>query len=63
MRLVTRGQVQLIVVLVLVVLWGIGVIVAQFDDSAMLRIMTPFTTMALGWLFAAHATGSQDAVA
>jgi hypothetical protein len=52
----TKSNAQLWIAVAMVVLWGVGLIVAAFDGSEMVKIMTPMMTLMLGWLFTDHAT-------
>lgn len=54
----TRERAQLLVILAVIGLWLVGVVVNAFDGPVLLQTMTPVATGALGWLFAAKATGA-----
>ena len=40
----------------MVVLWGISLFVAILDGNTMVKVVTPFMTMTLGWMFSEKAT-------
>jgi len=54
---VNRERVQLVVALGMIALWALGLFVALWDGNTMLKVVTPFMTMVIGWLFTAKASG------
>jgi len=54
----TREQVQLIVVLVIVGLWALSILVAWLDGSVFAKLMTPLFSTVMGWLFTSRATNA-----
>jgi hypothetical protein len=53
---VKKSNAQFIVVMVVVVAWALALLLAQFDGSTMLKVVTPLMTLVFGWLFSAKAT-------
>jgi hypothetical protein len=51
MTRISKSAAQLYVALGMILLWGFGLLLAQFDGDAMVKIMTPFMAGAIGWLF------------
>jgi hypothetical protein len=47
---------QYLVVGVITCLWAIGVILAAFDGTVMLKATTPAMTLVIGWLLTAKLT-------
>jgi len=52
-----KAMAALVVACVVIGLWIVGILLAINDGDEMLKILTPFTTTAFGWLFTAKATG------
>lgn len=52
----TVEKIRLLVVLVMFFLWVAAVLTAVWDGSTLLKVITPLTTMMMGWLFTAKVT-------